>query len=275
LELKLKAADGDDTNGRGATTLEGSVATSSPESSGKPGETSTATNANSEDENKKNEHIAFGRSVQNWPIFPDSSKALHDLSKYFHLIVLSNVDHASFAHTHAALSEGASAIPTIQLPSTIYSRPIPNDHPRNLWLPQLTDKSKSPFSLILTAQDTGAYKPDLRGFHAAFEAIRREPNLRAQPGAITDNNSAFTGRHEESELPSVDEVIRKTLSVAQSLTHDHVPVKQLGMRSVWIDRKDAAWRPTKSDGKEYGWTWRFRTLGDMAQAVEEELKHNA
>ncbi|KAF8068762.1 haloacid dehalogenase [Lyophyllum atratum] len=251
-ERPTKALDTADT-----TTLEGHLP--SLNVADKPGEPSSAKLDSSP---TPNAHTVFGNSIKQWAPFPDSSKALHDLSKYFHLVVLSNVDHASFAHTHTYLSEGSSPsdVGDDQPAPALYSRPDPIANPRGLWLPRQTPNSKSPFSLILTAQDVGAYKPSLTGFLAAFEAIRAEPDLLAHPGS----SDAPTAQ-------SIDDIKAKTLVVAQSLTHDHEPAKQLGVSSVWIDRQGAALRPAPpSDGKEFGWQWRFETLGDMARAVEEE-----
>ena len=61
------------------------------------------------------------------------------------------------------------------------------------------------FDWIVTAQQAGSYKPDERNFHLAFERIG---------------------------LPR-----ERILHVAQSLFHDHVPAKRLGLTSVWIDRR--------------------------------------
>jgi 2-haloacid dehalogenase len=61
------------------------------------------------------------------------------------------------------------------------------------------------FDWIVTAQSVGSYKPNARNFEAAFEAI---------------------------DLPR-----DRILHVAQSLFHDHVPAKQLGLSTVWIDRR--------------------------------------
>jgi 2-haloacid dehalogenase len=61
------------------------------------------------------------------------------------------------------------------------------------------------FDYVVTAQQAGSYKPDHAGFLLAFERIE-EPRERI-------------------------------LHVAQSLFHDHVPAKALGMTSVWIDRR--------------------------------------
>jgi 2-haloacid dehalogenase len=61
------------------------------------------------------------------------------------------------------------------------------------------------FDYVITAQQAGSYKPDQANFLLAFERI--------------------------------DEPRERILHVAQSLFHDHVPAKALGMTSVWIDRR--------------------------------------
>ena len=42
-------------------------------------------------------HRAFSAAVADWPAFPDSAQALQRLSQRYQLIILSNVDRASFA----------------------------------------------------------------------------------------------------------------------------------------------------------------------------------
>ncbi|HEX5450998.1 MAG TPA: haloacid dehalogenase type II [Candidatus Limnocylindrales bacterium] len=61
------------------------------------------------------------------------------------------------------------------------------------------------FDWMITAQQARRYKPDERSFELAFERIG---------------------------LPR-----ERILHVAQSLFHDHVPAKQLGLTTVWIDRR--------------------------------------
>ena len=61
------------------------------------------------------------------------------------------------------------------------------------------------FDHLMTAQRAGAYKPDHAPFHAAHAAIGTPPE--------------------------------RILHVAQSLFHDHVPAKELGLTTVWIDRR--------------------------------------
>ncbi|HKP25451.1 MAG TPA: HAD-IA family hydrolase, partial [Dongiaceae bacterium] len=76
---------------------------------------------------------AYGRSVGNWPAFPDSAEALQYLKKHYKLVILSNVDNESFALSNKRL--------------------------------QVT------FDAILTAEDIGSYKPDDRNFRYMVEKL--------------------------------------------------------------------------------------------------------
>ena len=69
---------------------------------------------------------AFGASVPDWPAFPDSAAALAYLKQHFKLVILSNVDRASFAASNRRLGVE--------------------------------------FDLICTAQDVGSYKPAAANF---------------------------------------------------------------------------------------------------------------
>jgi 2-haloacid dehalogenase len=69
-------------------------------------------------------------------------------------------------------------------------------------------KLQADFDWIVTAEQARGYKPSLRNFELAFETIA---------------------------LPA-----ERILHVAQSLYHDHVPAKRLGMTTVWIDRRSDA-----------------------------------
>jgi len=161
-------------------------------------------------------HEAFADSISSWPTFPDTISALRALSKHFKLVVLSNVDHKSFAATHSLLAGGQS------------------------------EESKSPFTLVLTAQDVGAYKPSLTCLQSALSLLEKSPEF----GNIT-----------------ADDV----LVVAHSLYHDHVPANKLGLESVWIDRAGAIIGVEKDDRTSAKWGWRFATLGVMMEAVEKEV----
>jgi putative hydrolase of the HAD superfamily len=79
------------------------------------------------------ERAAFGASVGRWPAFPDSPAALGRLGERFRLVILSNVDRASFAASNERL--GVT------------------------------------FDLVLTAEDIGSYKPSRRNFEALLEAL--------------------------------------------------------------------------------------------------------
>ena len=61
------------------------------------------------------------------------------------------------------------------------------------------------FDWVVTAEQARRYKPNPRGFELAFERIGLPP--------------------------------RRILHVAQSLFHDHVPAKRLGLATVWVDRR--------------------------------------
>jgi 2-haloacid dehalogenase len=61
------------------------------------------------------------------------------------------------------------------------------------------------FDWVVTAEMARSYKPSARNFELAFETIPVPPE--------------------------------QILHVAQSLFHDHVPAKRLGMTTVWIDRR--------------------------------------
>ena len=61
------------------------------------------------------------------------------------------------------------------------------------------------FDWVITAQQARRYKPNPRNFELAFERIGLPP--------------------------------KRILHVAQSLFHDHVPAKRLGLSTVWVDRR--------------------------------------
>jgi hypothetical protein len=78
-------------------------------------------------------------------------------------------------------------------------------------------------------------------------------------------------QREGMEAVQQDEI----LHIAQSLGHDHVPAKELGVSSVWIVRDSVKWgkegemREVIEKGK-VGYGWRFGTLKEFVDAVEEE-----
>jgi len=232
LEQRLKALSSQDNP---SSTLQGQASAQEDPTEDAAG-TSASAGTTTEDP-----HKAFGNSIPQWPIFPDTSAALHSLARHYKLCVLSNVDRNSFQYSHSLLSEGK--IPTDPSPYL-----YPSSNPHRFWHP---DAKGSPFTLLITAQDTGCYKPALGGFEIALDYIKTHPDL-------------LGGKLKEGE-----DVKDKVLVVAQSLPHDHVPASKLGIKSVWIDRQDALTCNELPGPPLY--TWKFNTLGEMAEAVEKEL----
>jgi len=76
---------------------------------------------------------AFGASVPDWPAFPDSAEALAYLKRHYRLVILSNVDRASFGGSNRRLGVD--------------------------------------FDRVLTAQDIGSYKPDRRNFEHMLKEL--------------------------------------------------------------------------------------------------------
>lgn len=80
--------------------------------------------------------VRFGASVRDWPAFPDTAGALAYLKRHYRLVILSNVDHASF--------QGS--------------------------LPRLGVA----FDAVHTAQDIGSYKPDPRNFRYLLDRLAEQ-----------------------------------------------------------------------------------------------------
>ncbi len=77
---------------------------------------------------------AYGNSVKDWPAFIDSAEALAYLKKHYKLVILSNIDNASFAHSNRRLQVA--------------------------------------FDAIYTAQDIGSYKPSGRNFDYMIDKLQ-------------------------------------------------------------------------------------------------------
>ena len=73
-----------------------------------------------------NECQTYGDSVKDWVAFPDTMDCLTYLKQHYKLVILSNVDNASFSHS--------------------------------------SSKLHVTFDAVFTAQDIGSYKPSLRNF---------------------------------------------------------------------------------------------------------------
>ncbi|MEP7246081.1 MAG: haloacid dehalogenase type II [Gammaproteobacteria bacterium] len=79
------------------------------------------------------ECVGFGRSLRDWPAFPDSVAALKYLKSHYRLYVLSNVDNEGFSHT--------------------------------------SRKLEVQFDGVMTAEDIGSYKPDPMNFQYMLERL--------------------------------------------------------------------------------------------------------
>lgn len=79
------------------------------------------------------EAAQFGASVPAWPVFADTPAALVDLKRHYRLVILSNVDRASFAGSAPRLGVA--------------------------------------FDDVLTAEEIGSYKPEPRNFSALLARL--------------------------------------------------------------------------------------------------------
>ena len=62
----------------------------------------------------REECVTYGASVEHWPAFEDSAEALAYLKQHYRLVVLSNVDNDSFAHSNRKLGVEFDAIYTAE-----------------------------------------------------------------------------------------------------------------------------------------------------------------
>jgi 2-haloacid dehalogenase len=108
-------------------------------------------------------------SLPNWKPWPDTVSALGELQRRFRLAIISNVDDDLFAATRPQLG-------------------VNFDH-------------------VITAQQSGAYKPSLKIFELALSRVG---------------------------VPA-----HRILHVGQSLYHDVLPAQSLGLATVWVNRPSA------------------------------------
>jgi 2-haloacid dehalogenase len=99
------------------------------------------------------------------------------------------------------------------------------------------------FDAVCTAEDIGSYKPDPRNFRYLIDAVAKL-GLRA------------------------DEI----LHTAQSLYHDHAPGQAAGLRTAWIDRRQAreGWGATLPPAGAAAYDFRFASLAALVSAHQAE-----
>ncbi len=99
------------------------------------------------------------------------------------------------------------------------------------------------FDAIYTAQDMGAYKPTPANFDYMLDKLKADHNI--HPGEI--------------------------LHTAQSLFHDHVPAKNIGLTCIWIDRQGLStsenWGATARVENRPQVDFIFPTMQALADAV--------
>lgn len=103
------------------------------------------------------ECLAYGGTVKDWPTFADSADSLAYLKQHYKLVILSNVDNASFAQSSAKLGVD--------------------------------------FDAVYTAQDIGSYKPADRNFeymlrHLAGIGVARDAILHTAESLFHDHEPA-------------------------------------------------------------------------------------
>ena len=149
------------------------------------------------------EAAEFSQSVGRWPAFADSATSLQYLKRYYKLVILSNVDRASFARSNEKLGVA--------------------------------------FDRIITAQDVGSYKPSLRNFEYALADLERTFGTRKMD----------------------------ILHTAQSIFHDVVPARAVGLSTMWINRRKAVggWGATPAPQAEGAATRPDLEVASMADFV--------
>jgi 2-haloalkanoic acid dehalogenase type II len=97
------------------------------------------------------------------------------------------------------------------------------------------------FDGVMTAEDIGSYKPSLRNFEYMLGRLRSQ-------GIEKD----------------------RILHVAQSLVHDHVPARELGLASCWIDRQHGRIGVVGEVASRARYDFAFASMGEFAEAHRKE-----
>jgi 2-haloacid dehalogenase len=145
------------------------------------------------------ECTTFAASLKTWEPFVDTVDALKYLKSHYKLYILSNVDNDSFSYTARKLGVR--------------------------------------FDGVMTAEEIGSYKPNLRNFEYMLGRLRSQ--------GIEKN---------------------RILHVAQSLLHDHLPAKDLGLASCWINRQNGRIGAVGEAASRARYDFTFATLGELAEA---------
>ena len=150
---------------------------------------------------------AFGASVGDWPAFPDSAEALAYLKRHFTLVILSNVDRASFAGSNARLGVEFNAICTAEDIGSYK----PNPANFRYLLARLGELGHAPSELLHVAQSLyHDHAPaNAAGLSSAWIDRRAtKPGWGATPGAAARYDFRFTTLAELAEAHQAEQTGR-------------------------------------------------------------------
>ncbi len=98
------------------------------------------------------------------------------------------------------------------------------------------------FNGIMTAEESGSYKPSHRNFEYMMARLKSQ--------GIEKN---------------------RILHVAQSLVHDHVPCNELGIASCWINRQHGRGGAAGAVAAKPRYDFTFESMGELAEAHRREI----
>ncbi len=102
------------------------------------------------------------------------------------------------------------------------------------------------FDAIYTAEDIGSYKPAAANFEYLLDSLKKNFEI------------------EKDDI----------LHTAQSVFHDNVPARAIGLANAWIDRQRLSesgnWGATAEVDEEPEFDFRFFSMNEMAQAVAQD-----
>jgi 2-haloalkanoic acid dehalogenase type II len=142
---------------------------------------------------KHDDQVAFGRTIGDWPAFPDTVAAMQTLAKHYKLAVLSNVDDASFARTCAGPLKGVHWDGIYTAEQIGSYKPNPNNYQH------VVDKFQEKFGIPKDGLVMVAQSLDMD--HAACKALGFKPGV-----WIARGDAAMGGNKEEQEARGLIEL---------------------------------------------------------------------
>ena len=100
------------------------------------------------------------------------------------------------------------------------------------------------FDAAYLAADIGSYKPDLRNFEYLVEHVKSEFGIEKE----------------------------RVLHVAQSLYHDHVPARKMGLERCWVDREGVMGEVGLDKSGDVPVNWIVKNLAELAEIVEKAFE---